>query len=254
MLWKDKVSDVLAMMNGASIYNTSRTTTPGAGSKYGLGLVILNATQDWLCMVKPWRDLRVDAQLVLDSDRKVTMPADYGCCMFVYTDPSNIGKPMYFYSLNDNDVARRYTEEATQDANNVRTLKFCFPPTVFLPANPHVVYSKVLRNYVDADIDNASMLSFFPLNTMFAVSKLLFQDFYGVPANQDPNWIQNRLAQELRMLEAYAYNNNVALDMAVKDRFGNPVFIQGTSLDGSKPRLNRPSPFLPSTLFSGGSI
>jgi hypothetical protein len=86
------------------------------------------------------------------------------------------------------------------------------------------------------------------------VAKKLLQDYYGVAANQDPNWINERVQEELSMFEGYAYNNNMALDLSVKDRFGNPVFIQGASLDGSKPRLNRPSPFLPSTFFSGGTL
>jgi hypothetical protein len=89
---------------------------------------------------------------------------------------------------------------------------------------------------------------------MLVIVKKILQDYYGVPANQDPNWINQRVQEELRIFEGYAFSNNMALDMAVKDRFGNPVFIGSTSLDGSKPRMNRPSPFLPSTLYSGGTL
>jgi hypothetical protein len=218
-------------------------------------LTVYNQAQDWLCFYKPWRDLRVVTQLTLDSYRKITMPSDYGMALFVYTDPSNIGKPMYFYTLNDNDVARRYTEEVTIDSTTgARTIKFAFPPTVFIPSNPYVVYSKVLANATQDEVTAATKLSFYPLGLMLVVAKKILQDYYGVAANQDPNWINLRVAEELRMFEGYAYNNNMTLDLAVKDRFGNPVFIQGASLDGSKPRLNRPSPFLPSTLFSGGTM
>jgi hypothetical protein len=249
MVWKDKISDILVAINAQSVYNANRSTTPAR-----LDIIVYNQAQDWLCMYKPWRDLRVVTQLTLDNDRKVTMPADFGCCQFVYTDPSNIGKPMYFYTLNDNDVARRYTEEVTVDGTTgTRTIKFCFPPTVFIPSNPYVVYSKVLDNITSAD-DTSNKYSFFPINVMLVVVKKILQDYYGVPANQDPNWINQRVREELRIFEGYAYNNNVAMDWSVKDRFGNPVFIQGTSLDGSKPRLNRPSPFLPSTFYSGGTM
>ena len=79
-------------------------------------------------------------------------------------------------------------------------------------------------------------------------------DEVDLPKVKTPNWINERVQEELSMFEGYAYNNNMALDLSVKDRFGNPVFIQGASLDGSKPRLNRPSPFLPSTFFSGGTL
>jgi hypothetical protein len=249
MIWKDKISDILALINAQAVYNTNRSTTP-----IRLDIKVFNQAQDWLCMYKPWRDLRVVAQLTLDSQRKITLPADYGYCLFVYTDPANIGKPMYYYTLYDNDVARRYSEEVTVDGTTgVRTIKFAFPPTVFIPSNPYVVYCKTLDEATTAD-DTSNKISFFPLNVMLVVAKKILQDYYGVAANQDPNWINQRVQEELRIFEGYAYNNNVALDMSVKDRFGNPVFIQGMSLDGSKPRLNRPSPFLPSTLFSGGTL
>jgi hypothetical protein len=249
MIWQDKISDILTAINAQAVYNTARTTTPG-----NLGLIVYNQAQDWLCMYRPWRDLRVKVQLTPDTNKKITLPADFGCVIMVYTDPSGIGKPMYFYTLNANDVATRYYEEATQDpTTGLRTLKFCFPPTAFIPQNPYVEYSKALQSATQADSDNGK-LSFFPINIMLVTVKMILQDYYGVAANQDPNWIYSRLEKELKAFEAYAYNNNVALDLSIKDRFGNPVFLQGMSLDGQKPRLNRPTPFYPSTFFSGGTM
>lgn len=248
MLWHDTISEILAAINSQSVYNTARTTTQA-----NLGLVVYNQAQDWLCMYKPWRDLRVVVQLPLSTDRKITMPTDYGSCVHVYTDPANIGKPMYQYYLNHIDVARRYTEEATVDgATGVRTIKFCFPPTVFIPQNPYVVYQKVLSKATQADSDSGK-LSFFPINIMLVVVKKILQDYYGVAANQDPNWINLRVNEELKMLEGYSYNNNVPLDLSIHDQFGNPVFITGNTLNGAKPRLNVPTPFVPSTFFSGGT-
>ena len=249
MIWRDKISDILIAINAQSVYNTARTTTPS-----NLGLVVYNQAQDWLCMYKPWRDLRVKVQLPLDSDRKITMPDDFGCVIEVYTDPANIGKPMYFYYLNCADVAMRYTEEATQDdVTGVRTLKFCFPPTVYVPGTPYVEYSKALANITQDIVDAGTKFSFFPLNVMLVVAKKILQDYYGVAANQDPNWISLRVIEEVSQLESYAYNNNSPLDLTIKDRFGNPVFIPGMSLNGRKPRLSSPSPFLPSTFFTGGA-
>jgi hypothetical protein len=248
MLWRDKISDILIAINAQSVYNTARTTTPS-----NLGLVVYNQAQDWLCMYKPWRDLRVKIQLALDNERKITMPDDFGCVIDVYTDPANIGKPMCFYYLNCADVAMRYTEEATQDdITGVRTLKFAFPPTVFVPQNPYVEYSKALPN-VTQEIADTGKYSFFPLNVMLVTVKKILQDYYGVAANQDLNWITLRVVEEVGLLESYAYNNNSPLDLTIKDRFGNPVFIQGMGLNGQKPRLSRPSPFLPSTFWSGGT-
>jgi hypothetical protein len=246
-IWNDTVDSVLQCIRGSSIYNANRSNVP-----VNLDLIVLNQAKDWLCMVKPWRDLRTDAQIPLDVERKCTLPADFGSMIMVYTDPSNIGKPMYWYTLNDNDVSRRYTEEVTTDSSTgAFTRKIAFPPTVFIPSTPHIVYSKVVPDYTTND---SGKICIFPKNIMTVVAKKMFQDYYGVSANQDPQWINMRVAEELKLLESYAYNNNVALDMAVKDRFGNPVFIPGASFDGSNPRLNRPSPFLPSTLWSGGTI
>ena len=248
MIWRDTISDIITAMNTSAVYNASRTTTPN-----NLVLIVFNQAQDWLCMYKPWRDLRATVQIPLDSQRMCTLPDDFGSMIMVYTDPSNIGKPMYFYTLNDNDVARRYTDVVEQNGDGTQYRKIAFPPTTYIPSNPYIVYSKAVPSATQADVYHGKK-SFFPINVMLVVAKKIFQDYYGVAANQDPNWINLRVQEELRMFEGYAYNNNVALDMAVKDRFGNPVFIMGSSLDGSRPRLNRPSPFLPSTLFSGGTL
>jgi hypothetical protein len=249
-IWSDTISSVLAAINAQAIYNTSRTTTPA-----NLGLVVFNQAQDYLCMYKPWRDLQVLTQLALSTDRKITMPDDYGYCIEVYTDPSGLGKPMYWYYLNHHDIAMRYTEEVTYDSvTGTKTIKFAFASTVYIPENPYVRYSKVLADATQAEVDAATKKSYFPINIMLVVAKKILQDYYGVAANQDPNWINNRVAEEIKMFQAYAYANNTPLDIAVKDRYGNPVYIQGMGLDGSKPRLNRPTPFLPSTLFSGGTM
>lgn len=248
MIWSDTIGDILTAINASSIYNTARTTTPA-----NFDIVLYNQAQDWLCMYKPWRDLRVVAQLTLDANRAITLPSDFGEARFSYTDPAGIGKPMYFYYLNHNDVAMRYTENVTTDGTTgAKTIKFQFPPTVFIPQNPYVVYSKVLPNVTVAD-RTSGKFSFFPINIMLAVVRKIRQDYYGIAGNEDPNRIDKRLEEELRMFEAYAYQSNTPLDLSIHDRFGNPVFITGMSLDGSKPRLSRPSPFLPSTFFSGGT-
>jgi hypothetical protein len=249
MIWYDLIRDILSAINGASVYNAARSTTPSA-----LDVVLYNQAQDWLCMYKPWRDLRVKVQIPLDVDRKVLLPGDFGCMISVSCDPSNIGKPMYWYTLCDNDVSRRYDEEVTVEPfSGVKMRRLVFPPTVFLPQDPTITYSRV-PPAATVDDRGSAKFSFFPMNIMLVVAKKIMQDYYGVAANQDPKWINDRVAEELRMFEAYAYNNNVALDMAIKDRFGNPVFIPGMSLNGSGPRMSRPSPFLPSTFYSGGTI
>jgi hypothetical protein len=250
MIWNDKIADIYAMINASSVYNTNRSTTPAS-----LGLIILNQAKDWLCMYKPWRDLRVKTQIVMDSTRRITLPSDCGLVMSVFTDPAGIGKPMWWYTLYDNDVGKRYEEEVTQDAvTGVFTRKLVWPPTVYIPATPYIIYSKILSDYTASDVAAGSTkISFYPMTLMLSVAKKMLQDMYGVAANQDPNWINNRQFEELRMFEAYAYDNNMALDMSVKDRFGNPVYIPGMSLNGTQPRLSRPSPFLPSTFFSGGT-
>lgn len=249
MVWRDTIGDIVTAINAQSVYNTTRSTTPS-----DLGLRVFNQAQDFLCMYKPgWRDLRVDTVLVLDADRKITMPLDYGCGLFCYCDPTPVGKPMYFYYLNHPDVAMRYTEETTIDSTTgVKTIKYAFPQSVILPANPHVVYSKALSSATAAEVAANTKRSFFPINVMLVAAKKILQDYYGVAANQDPNWINLRVMEEIRLLENYSYANNAPLDLTIKDRYGNPVFISGASLDGSRPRLSRPSPFLPSTLWSGG--
>jgi len=249
VIWSDKIKTVYEAILGVSTFNAARSTTPA-----NLGLIVLNQAKDWLCMYKPWRDQRVKVQLTPDSDKKITLPDDFGCVINVHTDPSNIGKPQYFYTLNNNNVALRYSEEVSQDAvTGVHTRKFVFATTTPLPADPYLVYSKVLADYTIDDVQAETKISFFPLTIMLVVARKIFQDYYGVPAKLDPNWINKRVEEELKMLEGYAYNTNVALDMSVKDRFGNPVFLGGASLSGRRLPQSRPSPYLRSTLCTGGT-
>jgi len=244
MIWQDKISDILDLIGATSIYNTARSTTPA-----NLNLKLVNQAKDWLCTYKPWRDLQVLVQLPLGTDRKVTLPSDFGSVIEVFIDASNIGKPSWWYTLRDNDVAKRYDEEVVYDVATGFVRKFVFPPTVYIPQNPWVRYSKVVADYTGTGIE----FSFFPKNIMLLVVKKILQDYYGVNASDDPKWISMRVSEELRMLEAYAYNNNVALDMSVKDRYGNPIRISGGSLDGSRSGTNF-SPYVPSTMFTGGTM
>jgi hypothetical protein len=220
MIWQDKIADILEMVNGQSIYNTSLDNMPS-----NLGLKVVNMAKDWLCMYKPWRDLLVLYQPVFDlATRIMTLPANYGQIVEVYTDPSNI--------------ALGFTRQLQ------------WPPTVFIPQTPWIRYSRVLDDYTGTGTE----FSFFPMGLMLVTCKKILQDFYGVPAKQDPKWIQQRVLEEIRVFGGYAYQNNVSMDPAIKDMFGNPIRILGASLDGSQQRMTSPSPFLPSTLYTGGTM
>jgi hypothetical protein len=246
MIWQDKIADILEMVNGQSIYNTSLDNMPS-----NLGLKVVNMAKDWLCMYKPWRDLLVLYQPVFDlATRIMTLPANYGQIVEVYTDPSNIGKPVWVYTLRDNDVAKRYDEITTYTAALGFTRQLQWPPTVFIPQTPWIRYSRVLDDYTGTGTE----FSFFPMGLMLVTCKKILQDFYGVPAKQDPKWIQQRVLEEIRVFGGYAYQNNVSMDPAIKDMFGNPIRILGASLDGSQQRMTSPSPFLPSTLYTGGTM
>ncbi len=234
------------MVNGQSIYNVNTNTAPA-----NLGLKVINLAKDWLCMYKPWRDLLVLYQATFDpATRLMTLPPDYGQIVEVYTDPSNIGKPMWVYTLRDNDISKRYDEVSTYTIAGGHVRKLQWPPMVYIPQNPWIRYSKVLEDYTGTGTE----ISFFPMMIMLVVCKKILQDFYGVPANQDPKWIQQRVMEEIRVLSGYAYENNVSMDPAIKDMFGNPIRILGASLDGSQQRMTSPSPFLPSTFYTGGSM
>ena len=234
-------------INGISVYNATMTGTPS-----NLALVVMNQAQDYLCMEKAWRDLRIKQQFELDSERKLTLPEDFGCVINVYSYPGNTGIPQYWYYLNDNDIAKRYEEEVTEDDEGNFTRKFVFPTNTPISGDPWVTYSKVRPNFTAADVASETKKSFFPINIMMVTAKLIFQDYYGVPAKQDPNWIRTRVEEEIKKLEGYAYNNNVSMDKAIKDRNGSPVFIGGLTIKRGR-SMRRPSPYKNSTLITGGT-
>ncbi len=248
MIWSDTAKSVYDAIRCASVYNAARNTTPP-----NLNLIVMNQAKDFLCMARPWRDLRVVTQLTLDDNRQITLPSDFGRCLFVYSDTTGQGKPEYYFYLNDNDISRRYTEDVTVDDNNVFTRKFTFPVATPLSGNPYVVYIKNITDYTIEDVEGTTKYSFFPITLMVLVAKKMFQDYYGVPAHQDPKWISLRVEEELQKFSSYALSNNITLEKSIKDRNGNPVYINGMRLDGRPSTYKRPSPYYPSTLITGGT-
>ena len=244
MIWNDKVQDILSLFNSSTIFQTRSTN--GLDDK---ALRLYNKAKDRLCMVRPWRDLLVTIQQAPDAQRKITLPADFGYVVSVYIDPSNIGKPMWWYSLRCNDIARRYDEEVTFDPSTGFTRKLVFPNAVVLPGIPYICYSKAIP---DSDGSNPNEISFFPQGLMLIMMKKLSLIMIGTAGNDNAAQLDKEYLEELKLFEAYAYENNTELDMSVKDRFGNPIVISGGTLDGSASRVTVPSPFLPSTLYTGG--
>ena len=228
MIWKDLISTVVDCINAQSFFNAARTTTPS-----NLALVVYNQSQDWLCMNRAWRDLIVTTQLTLDNDNKITMPDDFGMCLYVYDDPTQNNLPANYYYRGHPDPGKRYTEEVTRDTDTgINTIKFCFFESAVM-GNPYVVYSKTIENATQAEYDASTKYSFFPMNIMLAVAKMILCRYYGKSGNQDINQVMMFVNQELKLLSAYCIENNAPLDLVVHDGSGRPVYIDGPSLDGS---------------------
>jgi hypothetical protein len=199
-------------------------------------------------MYKPWRDLHVDTIVTLDENRRVTLPDDFGMLLSVYADSSNIGIPSMYFELNSNDISKRYTEETSLDAvTNKRSFKLVFPVASVVPGNLHIVYSKVLP---DVTSDDSDKYSFFPLTLMLVVARKILQDYYGVPAKQDPSWIMSRVSEEIRMFEGYAFENNAPLSLRPHDESGQPVFLRDVSHSGNSSVGQRFSPYS-NAIFNG---
>jgi hypothetical protein len=246
-LWSDTVQSILDVISGAAVYNTNNSATP-----QNFTLVLLNMAKDLIAEEKQWNDLQVRLKVTLDSEKKITLPADYGAVMDggVFVEDEGSGKPTIFFSLNSGDITTRYTIETTEDPiTGVLTRKFCFPSMTAANQNLYIVYLRVLPDYTMADVNKVCM---FPKAIMLAAAKKLMLDNFGVAGNEEPNWINLRYKEELKKLVAYTYNNNVDMDLTVHDRNGNPVFINGMAHDGSRGRLIRPSSVYPSTFQTGG--
>lgn len=245
MIWRDKISTVASGINAQSMYNTARTTTPS-----NFQLMVFNQAQDWLCMNRAWRDLSVTTQLSLDSDSCITMPDDFGCIAYVYCDPTAQNYPAIFFHLNHIDPGRRYTRTVTIDSTTgIRTIKFCFPQSSTL-GNPYIVYSKALDDITQADIDDDIKYSFFPINTILVVAKLIMYRYYGQSANYDYSTIMNDVNMELNSLSRYAISNNAPLDLTPHDSNGQKIYICGAAQDGSSV-FNQRSIYPNSTLLLG---
>lgn len=247
MIWRDKVATVVSGINAQSFYNASRTTTPAA-----FDLQVYNQSQDWLCMYKPWRDLQVRTQLTLDDDNYATLPDNFGCCIYVYADPSSLGIPTQYYYLDHIDPAKRYTREISiDDTTGIKTIKYKFPRLSSM-GNPWIVYSRTIPNIVQSDVDDNVKYSFFPINIMLATAKKILYDYYGISGNQRPEIIFSRLNEEIKMMQAYAMDNNAPLDLTPHDGNGQPIYISGPSLDGSYTQSYK-SPYPNSVILPGGA-
>lgn len=241
------IKDVVTAITCQSFFNTARISTTE-----NLVLTVYNQTVEWICMIKPWRDLVVDASVSISTDNKITLPNDCGRVIRVYTDTSNIGMPTWDYELNNPDISRRYTEEVETDlTTGAKTRNLIFPSTTYIPVNPRLIYQKEVPVATQEEVEVGTKLAPFPMNLMVAVAKKILQDYYGATSNQDPNWINLRVQEELSMYQAYTYQNNARLNMVPKDNMGRQLYICGLTPDGEGERMMNPYPYPPSTMFTG---
>jgi hypothetical protein len=106
-----------------------------------------------------------------------------------------------------------------------------------LLSNPKLKYTAFLQDYVgyDADGNEIVEISFFPPNLVLRTAQKIFAEEKGVTGDN----VQPILAswkEELRNYEtSFQFNNQVA-DFTPKNKFGNPIHINGYSVDGSNYR------------------
>jgi hypothetical protein len=241
-LWSDTVQSVLDLINGAAVYDLNNSTTPS-----NFGLVLVNLAKDMLSKEKKWNDLTVRLKVSLDSEMKVTLPADIDGIDEVYIAVN--GTPSVYFSLNGEDPTTMYWLETTEDSSTgALTRKICFPPNSISNQDLYIKYVRVIPDYTEADLTKKIM---FPKGLMLCAAKKAMLDNFGRSGQEEKDWILARYQEELAIFIKHNHNANMDYAHVPKDSAGNRVSISGVSVDGKK-TMNIPSNIYPNTFGFGG--
>jgi hypothetical protein len=227
--------------------------SPLGGNVPNLDLDLVNRAQQWLQAYRQWDSLVTIYTLAVQDNTINTVvypkssvcPSDMKSILEVYVDNAVVGKPSIYFYEEDCDVAFRYTKLYIWDNSTGGYWLISWPSVSPLLSAPKLKYIKILADYTGADGE----LSYFPPNLLLRCAQKIHIEEKGITGD-NVNPIMLSFQEELRMYENMAQFNNQKPDLTPKNKFGQPIHINGHRADGRSTRRGY-SPYVPATMFHG---
>ena len=215
-----------------------------------LPLDLLNRGKDWISGYHQWDFLIKVADLVLSSGTTYTVPIDCQAIIDIYTDCDGDGQPHWRFCKDATDISKRYTIADAFTATGGHSRTITFPSSAYLSSTPKIKYSALLADYVGTKLNGAyTELCFFPANLMLRAAQKIHCEDKG-RSGDDVISITKALWDEMRIAEAMLQHQNEEMDITIKNKYGQPIKINGHSMDG-RSTGSANSPYVPATFFHG---
>jgi hypothetical protein len=237
--WKEPVSLIRKRLQMTMIFSSQGN----AVSNYDLDL--LNRAQMWLSQFRPWDFLTKNIQIVL-SDSAFTLPDNCNAILDIYSVDGS-GIPVIHYTKDNVDPTQSYSIEATFDKSTGQTWKVSFVRGIEIGSELRLKYTCNLDDFVGTDENGVEIVeySFFPPNLLLRCAQKMHIEDKGITGDSQQLAL-NAFEAELRKYEANSQYNNQAMDLTIKNHYGQPLKISGHSLSGTKNKVTY-SPFSRST-------
>jgi hypothetical protein len=219
------------------------------GEVVSLDLDLLNRAHQWIQSYRNWDCLRKTATLTVADNtinaisypKSSILPVDVSSIYSVYVDNAVVGKPNIYFYENDSDVAYRYTKEYIYDSADATKSYWVisWPSVSPLLSSPKMEYVRILADFTGVGDE----YSFFPGELLLRTAQKIRVDEKGMTGDNVAQLLLS-FQESLNRFERMNQSNNVRPDLVPKNKFGQPIHINGYRMDGNLHRSGY-SPYTP---------
>jgi hypothetical protein len=236
--WNTPVSTIINRLRDIIIFSDTGNNIEN------LALDLLNRAQNWLSMYRQWDYLKKVTELTVGANHIAILPSDVNSIISIYSDIEGVGKPSIYYHLNANDIAERYELYDTFSVVTGHSWYVQFPSAVPILEPLFIAYT-----YNLADIAPTDSFTFYPSELLLRCAQKLHIEDKGLTGDS----IDVALRAFHEQLDNFVRNSqhvNHKMDLSVKDKWGNPIKLQGYRHDGAAAN-GQFSSYKPSSILTG---
>lgn len=194
----------------------------------------LNRAQDYLWNYRDWQNLLKRQTLTLDSDRKVTMPSDYGKTHIVFYDTNGDNHPDGYYHENHHLRDHSYYLRDTFDESTGHSFEMEFNGTP--PYTPILEYKYKLNDYTGEGTE----YNFFPDELLLRTAQKMHLEDSDMVTGQVYSMINNSFLENIRDYTQAHQWVDMEMNWVSLDDFGDMADVEEYNLlEGGDSRLGR---------------
>lgn len=219
--WKEPIDLIRRRLQMTMVFSSMGN----AVENYDLDL--LNRAQMWLSQYRPWDFLVRNIPIVLSASAFV-LPDTCNAILDIYSADGS-GIPIIHYYKDHIDPSQSYSVETTFDKSVGQVWTVSFNTTIAITSAMRLKY---ICNLPDFEGLETPEYSFFPPNLLMRCAQKMHIEDKGLTGDSQVLAL-NAFNEELRKFEANSQYNNQAMDLTVKNGYGQPLRIAGHKLNGS---------------------